>query len=60
MYDAYAYAMMYEYAMFLWRSLARENKSRTTAREYKEFRSLGIMTKDDLRITWQENNFAGE
>ena len=35
LYDACAYAMMYGNAMFLWSSLAGENKSRTTAGEYK-------------------------
>ena len=37
-----------------------ENKSLAAAGEYREFPSLGITTEDELRVTWWENNSAGE
>ena len=50
LYDAYAHATMYVYAMFLRYSPAGENKSQAAAGEYKEVSSLfslGIVTEDD-------------
>ena len=63
LYDVYAHVIMYGYAMFLWYSLAGENKSRIAAGEYEELSSsfsLEVTTKDDLRINCRENNSAGE